>query len=103
MLLGFSGSKLNEADPFSSFSAFLGYWQQSTGQNVQIVQDGNAGLNTTDQRLYKQLDDGREIVLQNSVNGETNTDKETQYILFGGNKLDLMAGGKLADRFYGDR
>ncbi len=82
-------------------SAFLGYWLQSTGQNVQIVQDGNAGLNTTDQRIYKQLDDGRKIIVQNSVNGETGNDKESQYILFGGNKLDLMAGGKLEDRFYG--
>ncbi|MBK8525123.1 MAG: hypothetical protein IPL58_14475 [Betaproteobacteria bacterium] len=96
-----AGKALYSDQWYADRSAFLGYWLQSTGQNVQIVQDGNAGLNTTDQRVFKQLDSGQKIIVQNSVNGETGNDKESQYVLFGGKKMDLLVGGKLADRFYG--
>ncbi len=96
-----AGKALYSDQWYADRSAFLGYWLQSAGQNVPVVQDGNAGLAATDQRVFKQLDDGRKIVVQNSVNGDTGNDKESQYILFGGNKMDLMAGGKLDDHFYG--
>jgi Ca2+-binding RTX toxin-like protein len=96
-----AGKAIYSEQWYADRSAFLGYWLQSTGQNVQIVQDGNAGLNTTDQRVFKQLDSGQKIIVQNSVNGETSNDKESQYVLFGGKKMDLLVGGKLADRCYG--
>ena len=88
---------------YADRSAFLNYWLQSTADNRPIVQDGSLGLNATDQRIYKQLDSGQKIIVQNTVShgAEPPDSKESQYYLFGGRTLDILQGGKLVDHLYG--